>query len=544
MKKYKNFYLYNELVQEIQKLLSNNNIKNNNTNKEEIIFNNLNNEYLKKIKQKENKYPKDFLDNEETAQVKFKEEEKIKYPDSFEIINKYIYEKIKIRKDDTIFNFGKKEYLINECKIFLKLDYPTLNIYEINIGTIDKNNDTFVSNYLFKYKEQNGMYVHYYYLIKKTFTMFRQNNISKKFKSKLIEKTSIYDEKEIGRIYVNKIHEKQNSNNPEQHIPKDKNKNIRKEPEKELTLNQQIINNIKFLSGFYLFYEDIKNQAKKLDSSYKEYEKGYMINEKLFKLYSKNYDYNKFKDILNNDNKIKLSIDRNKNLSNDENIEKISNELIKILPNNLKEKYINGFNEFIELLKDNELYSAKLKRYNHKEFLFFNSCILVKENLIRLISTDSPEIQKIINNLKVHFLITDKKLIINYNYILYVGYIDKNYIFNPELIFFCSGNESLEQILKDIRIYGYNNVLNKIKIKEKNVATYNYNNSILVLLINENLISTENYLDNSTKNMILALFDSEKIKKKINLPLNSKNNKFNRYYFIKFRLVFILYKLL
>jgi len=32
--------------------------------------------------------------------------------------------------------------------------------------------------------------------------------------------------------------------------------------------------------------------------------------------------------------------------------------------------------------------------------------------------------------------------------------------------------------------------------------------------------------------MILALFDSEKIKKKINLPLNSKNNKFNRYYLL------------
>jgi len=535
---FQKFYLYDDLVQEIQILLSYNNIKNNNTNKEEIIFNNLNNEYLKKIKQNEDKYPKNILDNKETAQVKFKTEENIKYPDSFEIINKNIYENIKIRKDNKIFDFGKKEYLINEGKIILKLDYPNLIIYEIIIGKIDKNYNTFNSNYLYKYREQKRMNTHYNYLTEKTLTQFKQDNISKIYKSKLIEgsKISNYKDEEIGRIYeLNKKYEKQNNNNPKQHTPKEKNQNIKKEPEKKLELNQQIISNIKFLSGFYLFYEDIKNQTKQSNSSYKQYEKGYMINEKLFKLYSKNFDYNKLKDILNNDNKIKLSlsIDRNKNLSVEENIEKISNELIKIMPKNLKEKYINEFNEFNNLLKNNELYPAKLKRSNHMEFLFFDSCILIKGNLLRLISTDSQEIQKIINNSEVYFLITDKKLIINYNYILNVGYIDKDYIFNPEIIFLCSGNESLKQILNDIRIYGYNNVLKKIKIKEKNVATYNYNNSVLVLFINESLITTDNnYLDNSTKNMILALFDSEKIKKKINLPLNSKNNKFNRYYLL------------
>ena len=41
------------------------------------------------------------------------------------------------------------------------------------------------------------------------------------------------------------------------------------------------------------------------------------------------------------------------------------------MPKNLKEKYINEFNEFNNLLKNNELYPAKLKRYNHMEFLFF-----------------------------------------------------------------------------------------------------------------------------------------------------------------------------
>jgi hypothetical protein len=39
-------------------------------------------------------------------------------------------------------------------------------------------------------------------------------------------------------------------------------------------------------------------------------------------------------------------------------------------------------------------------------------------------------------------------------------------------------------------------------------------------------------LSSITKNMILVLIDSEKIKKKTNLPLNANNNKFNKYYLL------------
>ena len=43
------------------------------------------------------------------------------------------------------------------------------------------------------------------------------------------------------------------------------------------------------------------------------------------------------------------------------------------------------------------------------EFLFFDSCILVKENIIKLISTEDTEIQKGINKTNVEFMIKDKK---------------------------------------------------------------------------------------------------------------------------------------
>ena len=607
MNEFQKFYLYNNLVQEIQKLLLDNNIKNNSLNKEEIIFNKLNNEYLKKIKQNEDKYPKDILDNKETAQIKFKEfkveEQNIKYPDSFEIINKNIYVKIRIRKYNTIFDFGKKEYLINEGKIILKLDYQKFKLYEIIVGRIDKNNNSFISNYLYKYSERNALISHYKFLTTKTFKVFKDNNISKKNKNKLLEiNKNIYYRREIGCIYeLNEINKNKNDNNSGQQIPSIENNNqkINEQTEKEKILNQKIINNIKVLTGLYLFNKYIINQTIESNFNKKEYEKGYMINEKLLKIYSKFYDYNKLKDILNNNNNTKLAIDKNKNLSNDENIEKISNELIETIPKDLKEKYINGFNEFNELLKNNELYSATLKRYNHLEFLFFDSCILVKENLIKLISIDDPEIQKKINNSKIEFVITDKKIIIQLNLILNVGFIDENYIFNPEIIFYCCGDESLKTIKNDIKISGYNNVLKKVKIKDKNIATYNNNNSILVLFINEKLI-TEEYIpsnkntnngsinpinpktnikpkgnqnqvsketskDNRTKssekvkinnggnsnryrsvtphedkklsstteNILLALIDLEKIKKKTNLPLNANNNnKLDKYYLL------------
>jgi len=608
MKEYKDFYLYNELVQEIQKiLLSNNNIRNNNTNKEEIIFNKLDNEYLKKIEKNENKY---ILDEVKKAQVYLKEDKnkKLFYPNNFEIINKRIYDMIKLRKDNTSFNFRNKEYLINEGKIILKLDYADkkLDIYEIIVGTIDKTDNNFISNYLYKYNKRNGMNAHYDYLTTRTFTIFKLNNISQTNKKVLLEDINNNNnkEKEIGIIYVfneiNEIKGEQNDNYPtQQFASKEENQIIKKESEKKLMLNQQIINQIKFLTGFYLFYKDIKSQTIQPNSSYKEYEKGYMINEKLFKIYSKLYYYNKLKDILNNDYKIKLAIEKYKNLYNDVNIEEISNELIKIIPKDLKEKYINIFNEFNELLKNNELYSATLKRYNHMELLFFDNCILVKENLIKLISIDDPEIQKKINNSKIEFVITDKKIIIQLNLILNVGFIDENYIFNPEIIFYCCGDESLKTIKNDIKISGYNNVLKKVKIKDKNIATYNNNNSILVLFINEKLI-TEEYIpsnkntnngsinpinpktnikpkgnqnqvsketskDNRTKssekvkinnggnsnryrsvtphedkklsstteNILLALIDLEKIKKKTNLPLNANNNnKLDKYYLL------------
>jgi len=216
MKEYKNFYLYNELVQEIQKiLLSNNNIRNNSINKEEIIFNNLNNEYLKKI---ENKYPKDIVDNKEIA--RFKKKQNLQYPFSFEIINKNIYEMIKKRKDNKVFNFGKKEYLIDEDKIILKLDYPNKNIYEIIVGAIDKINNTFISNYLYKFKEISKMITHYDYLTRRTFTMFKLYNISQTNQKVLLEDiNNNNEEKKTRRIYIlNEIKEKQNDNNSAQKL--------------------------------------------------------------------------------------------------------------------------------------------------------------------------------------------------------------------------------------------------------------------------------------------------------------------------------------
>ena len=197
---------------------------------------------------------------------------------------------IKLRKDNTSFIFKKNEYLINEGKIILKLDYPDKIIYEIIVGTIDKTDNIFISNYLYKYNKRNGMNTHYDYLTTRTFKMFKLNNISQTNQKVLLEdiNNNNNEEKEIGRIYVlNEIKEEQKDNNPPPKLLSNENNNqiVNNEPEKELKLNQQIINNIKFLTGFYLFNKDIKNQIIESNSSHKGYEKGYMINEKLFNIF-------------------------------------------------------------------------------------------------------------------------------------------------------------------------------------------------------------------------------------------------------------------
>jgi len=119
-----------------------------------------------------------------------------------------------------------------------------------------------------------------------------------------------------------------------------------------------------------------------------------MINEKKFKIYSKFYEYNKFKDILNNDNKIKLEIYKNKNLSNQENIEKTSNELIKFIPKDLKEKYINRFNEYNEILKNNELYSTHKRDLIIWNFYFLIVIFLLKKISLNLFQQVTKKLKK------------------------------------------------------------------------------------------------------------------------------------------------------
>lgn len=56
LEQYKKFYLYNDLIKEIQSIIQSNNGIQNNKNKEEMIYNKLNNEFIEKIKVIENKY--------------------------------------------------------------------------------------------------------------------------------------------------------------------------------------------------------------------------------------------------------------------------------------------------------------------------------------------------------------------------------------------------------------------------------------------------------------------------------------------------------
>ena len=75
--------------------------------------------------------------------------------------------------------------------------------------------------------------------------------------------------------------------------------------------------------------------------------------------------------------------------------------------------------------------------------------------------------------------------------------------------------------------------LNKIakEFRPKNIGKMKINNTDRYGSIGS-VSPKKEELNIPTKNMILALIDSEKVKKKTNLPLNANNNHFNKYYML------------
>ena len=150
-----------------------------------------------------------------------------------------------------------------------------------------------------------------------------------------------------------------------------------------------------------------------------------------------------------------------------------------------------------------------------KDFhIFGNNSVLKKEKI------KEKKIATYNNNNCILVLFINEKLITPENYPTNKNNNNESKNpFNGKTQIKLKGNQNLE--LKKI---SKNN-------RQKSSEKMNLNNAERYESI-ENVTQKDEKLNNSIKNMILVLIDSDKIKKKTNLPLKANSNKFNKYYLL------------
>ena len=274
---------------------------------------------------------------------------------------------------------------------------------------------------------------------------------------------------------------------------------------------------IKFLYSLHLFYEELEkeiNGSKNVKSSLQE---GYMINHQLIDTFKKIYYYEKIKYLFKKENKI------------DEIIQSLENDYIK------KVKSQN-----VQILNEEKLFKIQIQKYNNLELKYFLNCNIMDSKSYKILYeniyfNNKPEISSIF------YFIINKKIILTYEFVINIGILKKNNIFESEILILCSGKESFNSIIKDINILSIENFSNQVNIEQKNIGKYKGNN--VVVFINTNYIpikkiddNKKNYVGNNTgqifnkvdQKMIQMnqVIDDEKFKINEKNPDKSKNSNY------------------
>ena len=137
MKNYANFFLYEEVIQQVINILNNSN----NEKNVEKIFYQFDNNFLKKIKEKEK------LGIKAITQLLslFTKENFVESANIRDILKYMNHNKYYILTD-----IKKKEYLINEGRIFIKLCETSINKFEILICSYNLENNHLIPELLLK----------------------------------------------------------------------------------------------------------------------------------------------------------------------------------------------------------------------------------------------------------------------------------------------------------------------------------------------------------------------------------------------------------
>ena len=174
MKNYTNILFYEEIKKQIINITKNEKVE----NYIEKIYEKLNEEYLKKIKDNENKICKDINNIELSNKLEIFEypnsNDIVKYNNNkFYIINKETYEYMNLAPNKKAIIAKNKEYLINCSKIFINLLNESFNKFEILICILDKTDNIIIPEFLFKYDSKILMMNDLDFLKKNDYIKFR-----------------------------------------------------------------------------------------------------------------------------------------------------------------------------------------------------------------------------------------------------------------------------------------------------------------------------------------------------------------------------------
>jgi len=540
MNEFKYFYSYEELVKDIETILQKLDVDKSSKDIDKIIYENLNENYIKERKEKQNNYSGFFEDKKIDCKIgKINNEEmgEITYYNKFDILSVKVYDLIFEAKNKSLFDLPKKPYLINDEKLIINLEGK--EIFKLFFGHYDFTSHQYFFDFiLYNYIDQKS---NKYELLKNFhFNKLKIKEISNKTKY-------LIDDNHENTIFIGKIIEFNNLNNE---ILKDNENQIDKAIASSdipiQILNSQSKNNIEFLLRFHFYYKSLRERIKN-PIDIKTPEIGYIINKDLLEYYKTYYNYNELEKFCDS-----KTIDEN---------------FFKYPTRNLPKGYIESINK-----KDKKDYFLSNKELIEKnnQIVYKDNFVVLNEQLFYILYNSNDNIKTNISKIKIKYLIGRKKLIIIYDNYINIGIIDNNCIFKSEKIFYYNIKDELNNKLieinnigfdnfEDIFIQEFNKPFNQNKINKNDDITMKNKKTILpynnytkvnnfienknsMLLGNSNLMNlkmTQKFLKSKNdgmnkeiRNIISIIIDLENIKNKMKMPLISNN--LDEYYLLNY----------
>ena len=444
MQNYKKFYLYEQLVDIIETMKEKINFDN--VNVEQIIYENLEEIFMKKIYDKENDYYQNDFENNKYIQFSFKKlEGSTTYPINFQLINLEVFNQIKQRKSINL-DLIQKSYIINSNKIIIQ--YKRKSFLQIIIGKIDFTNYKFIPEKILNYNSEIDFLLHYKFLSNYDIEYFIKKKI---YKNQIIEKSSF-----VGKIY-------EIGTNPEKETKKENNGIITQKKindyENQVNQNQnkniiQLLFNLHYFSHM-LKFEIINN------SQNHDLKKCYLIKKELIEEYNKIYNFNSI---------IKKYTDTILEMfsSNEEELKDFYKSLIK----KYQAKFINNDLREMNYNITSKQYLFDISPTIYEYFPCFEDYILSNEPF--------EQTQSIYD---FYYIIIEKKILLIFNFNINIGILDeKSNAFIPEVIIKFEKKENLSEIFNLIRNNGI-----KVFIANFKILFQNSNCDILILGSNDEI---------------------------------------------------------